>query len=103
MAGAAVLEQKAYDVAQSVEVGAVDDRPALPARCHQPCALQLREVGGHGVVRNVQKPRDLPCRQSVRFMLDQEPESVEPRRLSEGGKGGDSVNCVHLSRYIDMW
>ncbi len=63
------------------EVGPVDDRTALPLCVNQSGPREDREVRGHGVVGHGKSARDLPGRQSIRLVFNQEPEGIEPGAL----------------------
>ena len=91
MAAAAVLEQEGHDLAQPVEVGAVDDRAAAALGADEAGPGQDAEMRGHGVVRDGQLPGDVAGRQAVGLVLHQQPEHVEAGRLGEGREGEDDV------------
>ena len=59
-------------------------------------------MGGHGVLRHRNRPRDIAGCEPVGFVLDQQPENSEPRRLSERGERENGLLLFHISRIIEI-
>jgi hypothetical protein len=73
---AAVLEQEQHQRLEAVQVCPVDDRAAATLRTDQAGAGQDPEVRRHGVGGNHEGVRDLTGGQTLRFMPNQEAESL---------------------------
>ena len=99
----AVLKQEQRDFAEPREIGAVDDRAALPLPINQTRAGEHGEMRRHGVLRHCHEAGQLPSGNAFRFSLDQQPERVEPRWLRERREGGDGFHIIHISRITDIY
>jgi hypothetical protein len=86
---AAVFKQEQRDLVEARQIGAVDDRAALPLSLHQARVCEHGQVGRHGVLWNFHEARQLTSWHTVRFTADQQPECVEPGCLCERRKSGD--------------
>ncbi len=103
LAAATILDQKKRELAKSIEIYAVDDRPAMPLADDQSSAREDRQMRRHGVLRNLDQPRQFSGGESVGFARDEQPECVEPRRLRESGEHDYGLRTIHISRLADSW
>ena len=78
---AAIPQQKNRDVAEFGEVGAIDDRTAVPFGCYEARARQDRQMRRERVLRHLQQPREIAGRKAVGLMPDEGPERVQPGGL----------------------
>jgi hypothetical protein len=99
---AAILEKEQRDFAESGEIGAVYDGTTLPLSNNQTRAGKNGEMRRHGVLRNSNEAGEFACRNALRLSLDQQPESVQSRRLGERREGGDCFRIIHISRLSDI-
>ena len=101
-AAAAIPQQEDRNVAEFGEVGAVDDRAAVPLGGHQTRARQDRQMRRERVLRYLQQARELASRKAVGLVPDQRPERLQPGRLRQGGEGENSFFGFHISRLMEM-
>ncbi|KQM81092.1 hypothetical protein ASE67_17415 [Sphingomonas sp. Leaf23] len=78
---AAILDEEQCQRAQAVEIGAVDDRPAMTLGMDQSRAGENAEVRRHGVLRHVELTGYFTGRQSGWFMADKQAKHIETRSL----------------------
>jgi hypothetical protein len=87
IAAATILDEVQHQVAQAVQVRAVDDRAAMPFTGSQSCPRQNSQMRRHGVLRNVELAGDFTSRQAVRLVTHQEAERLEASGLRKGREG----------------
>ena len=102
VAGAAIRDEERHQRAQTVEVGTVDDRPALALGPDQAGARQDGKVGGHGILRNVELAGDLARGEAGGRVADEQAEDVEARRLRERRQRRDGLIGFHISNIVDI-
>lgn len=56
----------------------------------------------HRIVRHGHVASNVASRQTVRLMLDEQPEHIQPRGLRQCGEGEDRLLFFHMSRLIDI-
>ena len=87
---ALTLQQEQDQLAQPIQIGAIDDGPASALRADQTGAGQHAQMRRHGVGRDRQLIGDLARRQPQGLVSNQQTERLHSSRLSEGRK---SENC----------
>lgn len=63
--------------------------------------LELVQVKGQRRTRQAELFTNMPGRQAVRASLDQQPKYIEPSFLRESRQGGDDINFLHFSTYVE--
>ena len=99
---AAIAQQENRDIAEFGEVGAVDDRTAVPLGGHEARARQDREVGRQRVRWHFQQACEVAGRKAVRLVPDKRPEGLQTGRLGQGGQRQDGFFDFHISRLMEL-
>src|SRR5688572_26561432 len=97
----AVVDEIGREIADAIQLGPVDDRPAMALRGDQPGATKAGEVRRHGVLRHVEETRDLARGDARRLPGDKQAQGTEPRGLSKSGKALKGNRWFHASRTND--
>ena len=74
----------------------------MPCAMHQTGMGQNAKMSRECVLGHGQQIGELTYRDSVWFMGHEITKRVEPRCLCKRSKNGDSFNCIHISRLIDI-
>lgn len=96
------LQQEQSQIAQAIEVGPIDDRSALAFALDQTGTAQCRKMRRHRVLRDIEEPGELACRNSVRFVPHEQTERLRAGVLGQGRKGYYRTIVFHISRTIDI-
>ena len=64
----------------------IDDGAAMPVASDKACPREDRQMGRHGILRNLKKPGDFACGDPIRFSARQKAKGLQPSRLSERGE-----------------
>jgi len=78
---AAVLHQKARDLAHAIDNRPIDDGPTLALGLDEASTRQDGQVCGHRVLRHLKASRDFASGQTFRFVLHEQSERIETRGL----------------------
>lgn len=60
-------------------------------------------MGGHGIWRHVEPPRDLTRGQPLRLMAHQKAEHLKAGSLRQCTKSSDGRSVIHMSRIVEIW
>ena len=101
LAVAAILEEEQHELPHGREFHAIDQAAAVSLDRDQPGPRENGEMGGQGVVRNIEPSGDLAGGKAMRLFFHEKPESLQPCGLGEGGKCIDRVVLFHMSGTID--
>jgi hypothetical protein len=82
--------------------GAVDERAAFAAACHQAGLFDVVEMKRERGGGQAQALPDLPSRHSLWPASNEQPKHVETGFVRECRQGSESVSFVHISRIIDL-
>jgi len=100
-AGAAVLGQVVDQGSHGVEVGRVNDEPALLAAANQPRMREVRQVERERRRRQLQLLSDRAGSKAAGPRHDEEPEDGEARLVRKARQGIDCLLGFHISRIIE--
>lgn len=92
---AAILREVADEAVHRLHVRAIPHVSAILTRCNEAGRNQLLEMEGQSGRRYAERLRDLPRGQSVRRVLDQEPEHVQSGFLRERGQPSQDGRLLH--------
>jgi hypothetical protein len=98
---AAVFEQKQRDLAEAIEVCAIDDGAAFSLATYQFRAGKNGEVRRHRVLGDFNKTSEFAGGHSFRLAGDEKTECLEPRRLGERRQCGYGFDVIHISSLPD--
>jgi len=101
LAAAAVSYQEEGQSAETIEIGAIDDRPTLPFGDDETRPSESCQVARHRILRHVDEPRDLAGRHAVGLVLYERPVSLEPGPLRQSGESSECRIDIHISRIAD--
>ena len=101
LAVAAVLEQEQDQAANRAKLDPADHAAAMPLDRDEACPYQDCQMGGEGVVRDIEPPGDLASRQAVWLLRYQQPDGLKPRGLGKGRKDINGKVLSHMSGRID--
>ncbi len=90
MSTAAIVDEIGREVADTREIGPIDDRPALTEGRNQPRPAEMGEVRRHGVWRHIQQAGDFPRRSAGRLPFYEKPQHAKARGLGERREGIES-------------
>jgi hypothetical protein len=98
----AVFEQKQCDLAEAIEVRAIDDGATLSLATYQFRAGKNGEVRRHRVLGDFDETRQFAGGHPFRLTGDKQTECLEPRRLGERSHGGYDFYIIHISSLPDI-
>ena len=101
-AAAAIFGKVGDELVHRGEVGAVDQRAALPLRLDQPGALQLGEMERQAAVGQVERLSDAARGHALPAGLDEQPEQSEAMLLRQSGKTGDHRVRLHRHPHVSI-
>lgn len=101
LAVAAVAQEKQDKRPDRFKLYPVNHAAAMTLGADEARPGENAEVGGHGVVWNIEAPCDLTSRQAIRLLPYQEAKHFQACRLRNCREGRDSRFSVHMSRIAD--
>src|SRR5579863_8240529 len=101
-AAAAVLEKEQGDFAEPFEIGAVEDRAALPLAADETGASQYRQMRRHCILRNANEAGQLAGGYAQRLVANEQPERVEAGDLRQRRQCVYDLAISHISRIDDI-
>src|ERR1700722_8735428 len=98
----AVFEQKQCDVAEAIEVRAIDDGATLSLATYQFRAGKNGQVRRHRVLGDFDNTRQFAGGYPFRLTGDEQTECLEPGRLGKRRQRGYDVGIIHISSLPDI-
>lgn len=98
---AAILGEEEHQAPKRIDVGPLDDVAPALFRLNEPRPGEHCKVRGKAALHQSRMFDELSRRKSRGFMLDEQPEGIEPRRVRQSREGEQSSVLVHTSGISD--